>query len=100
MSVRMARRTLRGGGSKPTIVLSTTVLVEEHVDVDEDIDLDEFVKSLKPEDRAELMKALMVGNDGPAVDGGIHPQVAYYAMARGDHEVVRRFVCECAGRIA
>jgi hypothetical protein len=100
MSVRMRRHPSAKAGSKGIIVVSTAVHVEEYVDVDAEIDVDEFVKGLKPEDRAELMKALMAGDRGAAFDGGIHPQDAYYAMARGDIDMVRRFVCECAGRIA
>jgi hypothetical protein len=100
MSVRMSRQFFGRVKDKPIIRFSTEVHVDEYVEVDAEIDLEEFVKSLKAEDRAVLMKALASGADVPACDGGVHPQDAYYAFARGDLETVRKFVCESAGRIA
>lgn len=100
MSVRMVRRNPLKDDGKRMIRVSTEVYVEEYVDVEADVDLEEFVSRLKPDDRALLLRALSAGSDQPACEGGVHPQDAYYAMARGDLETVRRFVCEAAGRIA
>lgn len=100
MSLRMVKYPHRGPNAKSLIRLSTTVHVDEYVDFDVDVEIEEFVKGLRPEDRVALMRALAGGSHGPAVDGGVHPEDAYYAFARGDLDTVRRFVCEAAGRIA
>lgn len=71
-----------------------SIYVDKYVEVSID------AADLTEDQVRELVEAKFGVGSGEAIDSGVTPEQAYYAMHRGDMETVRRFVCGAAGRIA